>query len=114
MDMVVVNWASAVVLVGGALGIIWKLITPIIKKTKALLEALDRFTNDWFGEEASPGRDKVPGVMERLNRIDGELQHNSGSSMKDSMRRIEQKLKQIDERLDEGNKRFEQIEKRIK
>jgi hypothetical protein len=69
---------------------------------------------DWAGEPAEPGRDKVPGVMERLNRIDGELKHNSGSSMKDSLKRIEQTLKKIDERLDEGNKRFEEIESRLK
>ena len=29
---------------------------------------------DWEGEEAEPGRDRVPGVMERLNSIETELQ----------------------------------------
>ena len=108
------TWAGYIVLIGGALGIIWQVIYPIIKKTKHLLEQLSRFTVDWFGEDEAPGRDAVPGVMERLNRIDGELKHNSGSSMKDAIKRIELKLKKIDERLEEGNKRFEEIEKRIK
>ena len=38
---------------------------------------------DWSGEEAEPGRDRVPGVMERLNKLDGELSNNGGKSTKD-------------------------------
>jgi hypothetical protein len=109
----VLTWAASIIAVGGALGIIWKFIKPIVVKTKNLLESLSMFAIDWFGTEEVPGRDRVPGVMERLNRIDGELQHNSGSSMKDAIKRIENKLATIDGRLEEGNKRFEEIEKRI-
>lgn len=108
-----VMWAGAVIAIGGALGVIWKVFQPIVKKTKHLLDALNRFTVDWFGEEEAPGRDRVPGVMERLNKIDGELKHNGGSSMKDSLRRLEQTQTKILERLDEGNKRFEDIERSI-
>jgi hypothetical protein len=43
-------------------------------------------------EEASPGRARVPGVMERLNRLDGELSNNGGSSVKDAIERIEKIL----------------------
>jgi len=50
--------------------------------------------------------------MERLQKIEIELKHNGGSSIKDAVKRIEQKLHVIDERLDEGNKRFDNIEKR--
>lgn len=107
-------WAGAIIAIGGALGVLWKLISPLVKKTKHLLDSLSRFTVDWFGEEAAPGRDKVPGVMERLNNIDGELKHNGGSTMKDAIKRIENKLKAIDERLEEGNKRFDRIEKGLK
>lgn len=109
----ILSWAAAVIAIGGALGVLWKLISPIVKKTRALLDSLSRFTVDWFGEEAAPGRDKVPGVMERLNNIDGELKHNGGSTMKDAVKRIENKLKTIDARLEEGNKRFDEIEKRL-
>ncbi len=35
-----------------------------------------------------PGRDPVPGVMERLNRLDGELSNNGGSSVKDAIERM--------------------------
>lgn len=109
----VIVWSTAVITVGGALAVLWKLIKPLVVKTQTLLEALERFTRDWFGESGWEGRHPIPGVMERLNRIDGELQHNSGSSMKDALRRIEQKINIIDERLIEGEVRFEKVESRI-
>ena len=44
---------------------------------------------DWEGEEAEPGRDKVPGVMERLNKMDGELSQNGGyTTVKDRVDRL--------------------------
>jgi hypothetical protein len=110
----ILYWAAAVIALGGASGVIWRLFRPVVQKTRTAMHAVDQFLRDWAGEEEAPGRDRVPGVMERLNRIDGELQHNSGSSMKDSLKRIEQTLKKINERLDEGNKRFEEIESRLK
>lgn len=110
---VILSWAAAIIAVGGALGVLWKLISPLVKKTQQLMESLEHFTRDWFGEEAQPGRHRVPGVMERLNRIDGELKHNGGSSMKDAMKRIEDKITEIDGRLEEGAKRFEEIEKKV-
>lgn len=109
----VLTWAAAVTTIGVALGIIWKVFTPVVKKTRKLLDSLGAFTEDWFGTEASPGRDKVPGVMERLNNIDGELKHNGGSTMKDAVKRIETGLNDINLRLDEGNKRFDDIERRL-
>jgi hypothetical protein len=109
----VIAWSAGVIAVGGAFGILWKVFNPLVKKTKALMEALDRFTRDWAGEPAEAGRDAVPGVMERLNKIDGELKHNGGSTMKDAIKRIEQKLEKIDARLESGDKRMSNIEKRI-
>jgi hypothetical protein len=76
---------------------------------------------DWAGDEARAGRDRVPGVMERLNAIDGELKNNGGSSVKDAVDRIEINVNEIsdrtgkiDLRLSDGDKRFDQIERRIK
>jgi hypothetical protein len=77
------------------------------------MDNMDSFMRDWAGEPAAPGRSAVPGVMERLNRIDGELKRNGGSSMKDAINRVEKKLEQIDARLDEGNKRFQEIEEKV-
>lgn len=43
---------------------------------------------DWEGEEAEPGRAAVPGVMERLNKLDGELSNNGGSTTKDKVDKL--------------------------
>lgn len=112
MDSVIM-WATAVITIGGALGVVWKLTSPLVRKFQHLVESLNRFTVDWFGEEAREGRSRIPGVMERLNNIDGELKHNGGSSMKDAVAEIKRDLKLIDKRLEEGNQRFDRIEKRM-
>jgi hypothetical protein len=109
----ILMWSAAIISIGGALGVLYKLFGPLFKKTKHLLDSLSRFTTDWFGEEAAPGRDKVPGVMERLNNIDGELKHNGGSTMKDAIRRVEKKLNAIDARLLDGDKRMSSIEEKL-
>lgn len=109
----ILSWAAAIIAVGGAVGVLWKLINPIAVKTKHLMEALDRFTKDWFGEEGDAVHPHRPGMLERISVVEKELQHNGGSSIKDAVRRIEQKLSAIDERLDEGALRFQEIEKRI-
>lgn len=120
MDYAAIQTTATIVsIVGGALAIsgflfsIWRTITKTTKK-------LDLFWEDWNGEAARPGRDKTPGVMERLNKIDGELKHNGGSTMKDAVKRIEQKLDRIEERIEkgdarfqEGNERFSKLEERI-
>jgi hypothetical protein len=51
--------------------------------------------------------------MDRLNNLDGQFKKNHGSSLKDGVDRIERKLNAIDKRLDEGNKRFDNIEKEL-
>ena len=109
----VLMWATTVIAVGGATTIIWKVSSPVVKKTRSLLDSLSKFVRDWEGEEAAPGRDKVLGVMDRLNRIDGELKHNGGTSMKDSLKRVEKKLGEIDSRLDEGNQMFKSLDSRL-
>lgn len=109
MDQQVFYWAGGIATVLVALGMLWKLV----KRAHAAIDNWDTFMRDWAGEPAKPGRSAVPGVMERLNRIDGELKRNGGSSMKDAITRVEKKLEQIDARLEEGNKRFEAIEEKI-
>ena len=123
----VLYWAAAIIAIGGAGTVVWKIFKPLVTQTKKLIHSLDKFTEDWFGTEPSPGRDAVPGVMARLNNIDGELKHNGGSTMKDAMRRLEQsgterdrvlerieeRLACIDDRLVEGNGRFDAIEHRL-
>jgi hypothetical protein len=116
VDQITAVFLSIVGLLGSIFAIFYylkKIVKPVWCKVRNLIDVMDDFSKDWNGEPAKPGRDAVPGVMERLNRIDGELQHNSGSSMKDALKRVETKLTRIDERLVEGNKRFERIEQRL-
>jgi hypothetical protein len=113
MEQVVLYWAAGVITVGTAFGILWRLLKPVCDRLHMLMDNWDTFMRDWAGEPASPGRSAVPGVMERLNRIDGELKRNGGSSMKDAINRVEKKLEQIDARLEDGNKRFDIIEEKI-
>jgi hypothetical protein len=61
---------------------------------------------DWNGTPQEPGRDAIPGVMERLNRLDGELSRNGGKSVKDTVNRIEK-------RLVEGDKKFNDLYSRV-
>jgi len=113
MDQIVLYWAAGVITLGTALGMLWRLLRPLCARLHLLMDNWDAFMRDWAGEPAAPGRSAVPGVMERLNRIDGELKRNGGSSMKDAINRVEKKLEQIDARLDEGAVRFNDIEERI-
>jgi hypothetical protein len=75
-----------------ALASVYFVIAPSIRKIRSMMEWLEKFRRDWEGEPGGPGRDAIPGVMERLNRLDGELSHNGGSSMKDAIDRIEKSL----------------------
>jgi hypothetical protein len=113
MDQIVLYWAAGIITVGTALGMLWRLLKPLCDRLHVVMDNWDNFMRDWAGEPAAPGRSAVPGVMERLNRIDGELKRNGGSSMKDAVARIEKKLEQIDSRLEDGNKRFKDIEEQL-
>jgi hypothetical protein len=75
-----------------ALASVFFVIAPSLRKIRSMMEWLEKFRRDWEGEPGGPGRDAIPGVMERLNRLDGELSHNGGSSMKDAIDRIEKSL----------------------
>jgi hypothetical protein len=76
-------------IVAGALISLGILLSPFYKKIKRFMNWMDRFMRDWEGEEASPGRDAVPGVMQRLNNVDGELRQNGGyTTVKDRVDRL--------------------------
>ena len=76
-------------IVAGALISLGVLLSPLYKRVKRFMQWMERFMRDWEGEEAEPGRDKVPGVMERLNKMDGELSQNGGyTTVKDRVDRL--------------------------
>jgi hypothetical protein len=86
------------IIVGLIIGIV-TLALPILKKINKAMIKWNDFMRDWVGEEEAPGRDRIPGVMERLNKLDGELSHNGGSSIKDAVHRIENMLCNLDDRM---------------
>lgn len=105
-QMVIMTIAVSLSTILGAWFAITKLFKPLQKRVKFWIETWENFMIDWAGEPAREGRDAIPGVMQRLNNIDGELKRNGGSSLKDSVDKIH-------ERLDEGNKQFAKMDKRI-
>lgn len=94
------NFFTIIGVVTGALIGLGVILRPFYLRLKSFAEWMDRFRRDWDGEPEEPGRDAVPGVMERLNRLDGELTHNSGSSLKDAVARTENIVVCLDERLE--------------
>lgn len=96
MDMglwgTILQWAGGLVLLAGAMGVLVKGGRWVAR----IWTKIERFLDDWNGEEARPGRDAVPSVMERLVRLEKlqervvhEVTPNSGSSMKDALGRVE-------------------------
>ena len=112
--MLAVTIASSVLVILTACFAVTRVLSPVIKRIKKIGKDLDNFIEDWHGTPAREGRDAVPGVMDRLNNIDGQLTHNGGSSVKDVVQRIESGIIEINQRLEEGDKKFDEIDKRLK
>ena len=112
-DLFIVQIAAALGTILGAWLLLARVIFPIMKSAKKVIDQVDDFMEDWKGTETREGRIGTPGVMSRLNKIDGELSHNGGSSIKDAVDRIEKKIKEIDDRLENGDKEFDKIEHRL-
>jgi hypothetical protein len=91
--------ATVVSILGGIIGIFIVAVIPLQRKLRKMTDSWEMFMRDWKGEPAMPGRDATPGVMERINSLDGELSRNGGSSLKDSVERIEAKLNKMDARI---------------
>lgn len=89
-------------------------IAVLAFKYRKFFKALNGFIRDWSGTSAEPGRPRVPGVMERLNEIDGALKKNGGTSIKDAVDRIEVRVGEIDNRLAEGDLKFDEIHNELK
>lgn len=94
--------------------LIVKFISPLWKRLGFWVTTWEGFMRDWAGEDERPGRSRVPGVMERLNEIDGALKNNGGSSVKDAVDRIEIRVNEIDDRLNAGDKKFDDLYNHIK
>ena len=73
--------AGLISVISVIVGAVWAMLRPI----RAQLHRWEAFWDDWQGTPARPGHGEVPGVMQRLQSIDGELTHNGGSSLKDQV-----------------------------
>jgi hypothetical protein len=120
-DLLLIQIFAGVGTVLGAIFLIAKFVVPTFKRLSKWMNTWEDFMDDWFGSEPRPGRSRTKGVMERLNEIDGELKNNGGSSIKDAVDRIEKNVntlaidsKEIKQRLEDGDKKFDHIEKRLK
>jgi hypothetical protein len=85
------------IIISGAL-----VVGYLLKKVSGLFDTWGKFIRDWEGEEAMDGRDAVPGVMARLNKLDGELTHNGGKSVKDVVVRLEKRQDRLEQKLEEA------------
>lgn len=107
------TWEGLVALAVGFVAIITAatvLHSQLIKPLTVMMTEWRQFMRDWEGEAAREGRDRTPGVMERLNNIDGELKRNGGKSIKDTVTRIEKRLIEGDKKFDDIYSRLEALE----
>lgn len=111
--MWVTGTATSIGVILGTVFAVGRLLRPFKKRLESWINNWEQFMVDWAGEEERPGRDRIPGVMERLNDIDGELKHNGGSSIKDSVDRIEKRLIDGQNKFDELEDRIENLEDKL-
>lgn len=97
--MPLVEWAVALTAVLTCLLLIRRFVAPLIRRVNQTLDWQEQFKLDWQGEPARAGRDKTLGVMERLNRLDGELTRNGGTSVKDVVESMQKDVCNINKRM---------------
>ena len=101
-------------IVTGALISLGVILRPAYKKFKEFADWLDRFKRDWEGTPAEPGRDAVPGIMERMNRMDGELSQNGGyTTVKDRVDRLYENQAKVIETQDKMLEAFVEMGERL-
>lgn len=86
------TWLAGLIsVIAVIVGPVWAMLKPL----KRQADRIEAFWVDWNGTPSGPGRSAVPGVMERLQSIDGELQHNGGNSLKDKVLENSRKLDEL-------------------
>ena len=91
-------WIAAGIILG-VLSSALVLAGMVGRPLRRLARQNDEFREDWYGTPARPGRNAVPGVPERLSRIEKELQPNGGATVRDALGRLEQSIGHLDNRL---------------
>lgn len=100
-------------IISGALISVGILFSPLFKKLKRWADWFERFMRDWEGTPEEPGRAAVPGVMVRMNRMDGELSNNGGSTTKDKVDKLVVNQKQVIEVQDKMLEAFVEMGERL-
>ncbi|MFJ5883450.1 hypothetical protein [Kitasatospora cineracea] len=92
-------WCGAVVTVGGAAGLLWR----VTRSARRLAARVEDFVDDWTGTDPRPGVPARPGVMTRLSAIEDklatvehEMRPNSGSSLRDAVDRVDHRTRHLD------------------
>ena len=111
-NFIISLFASIGVITGALIGL-RQLFRPLKKRVESVFEWVEIFQRDWSGEPEGPGRDAVPGVMERLNKLDGELSQNGGKSTKDVVNRLEYKFDMLADAFVEMGERLISIEESL-
>lgn len=86
------NAVVQIILVTAAVVAAVKILWNPVRNAAEVIRQFLQFLEDWRGEPPRPGFDGRPGIPERLARVEREVTTNSGSSLKDAVRRIEQCL----------------------
>lgn len=107
------NTFATIGIIAGALISLGVLLSPLYKKIKRWAEWFERFMRDWEGTPEEPGRAAVPGVMQRLNKLDGELSNNGGSTTKDKVDKLYLNQKQVIEVQDKMLEAFVEMGDRL-
>ena len=86
------TWLAGLIsVISVIVGAVWAMLRPI----RAQLHRWEAFWDDWQGTPARPGHGEVPGVMQRLQSIDGELTRNGGNSLKNQVHQISRKVDEL-------------------
>lgn len=105
---------GAIIAILTLLGLLHRMfLKKIIQEWRDALLWFRKFQRNWDGEPAEPGRDAVPGVMQRLNRIDGELIRNGGSTLKDKVFETLEKVEHLNGRVDSMEARQCEMQKSL-
>lgn len=101
--------AGQITLIGGGIAFAFGVLFSIWKFSIAWND----FMRDWKGDSHKDGRAATPGVIARLEKLEvglrtvkAEVKPNGGKSIKDVVNRIET-------RLEEGNEKFNSLDRRI-
>lgn len=76
-----VFWFAAGALTVCTLGVF--LLRKPLRSLLGFIRWMGKFREDWDGVTGDAGHVTIPGVMQRMNSIDGEVNRNGGNSMKD-------------------------------